>query len=241
MQDFRIPKQIQRRNRRSRAKKLTVLALLIGILLPLFATLLRVYPVFIEYAVDLCEDTAIMQVNTSMQELVFQHPDLFANLVILERDSENRITALTTDVIGIGQIKTLVVNDLYTHLDDLEQTTIEVPLGSIFAPSYLMGRGPNVDIGMASLTNISAEFVSSFSAAGINQTRHNIIIEIHADFRMLTPFGARDIEVKSNFPVTDTVIVGTVPERYTYITGAQSSYLGSVRDSSVADYYNEVD
>lgn len=236
MQDFRIPKQTKQGRRKGRAKRVTSIFVLFCIMSILLITLLRVYPVFMEYAVDLCEDTAIMQVNTSMQELVFDNPDVFANLVTLERDSDNKITALTTDVIGIGQIKSLVVNDLYVHLDDLEQTTVEVPLGSIFAPSYFMGRGPSIDIGMASLTNISAEFVSSFSAAGINQTRHNIIIEVHADYRMLTPFGARDIEVVSSFPVTDTVIVGTVPERYTYITGTDSNLLGSV-----SDYYNDTE
>lgn len=240
MQDFRIPKQIKKGRRKGKTKKMTSIFVLICIIVILLLTLLRVYPVFMEYAVDLCEDTAIMQINTSMQELIFENPDVFANLVTLERDSDNKITALTTDVIGIGQIKSLVVNDLYVHLDDLEQTTVEVPLGSIFAPSYFMGRGPSIDIGMASLTNISAEFVSSFSAAGINQTRHNIIIEVHADFRMLTPFGARDIEVVSSFPVTDTVIVGTVPERYTYITGTDSN-LGSVSDSIGADYYNDTE
>ncbi|MFR0941021.1 MAG: hypothetical protein ACLSF2_01030 [Butyricicoccus sp.] len=33
-------------------------------------------------------------------------------------------------------------------------------------------------------------------------------------FRILTPFGGEDREIVSTYPVTDTVIVGTVPERY---------------------------
>ena len=79
---------------------------------------------------------------------------------------------------------------------------------------------------------MEAEFVSSFSAAGINQTRHCILIEFRAGFRILTPFGGEDREIVSTFPVTDTVIVGTVPERYAYIGSAGEGLLGEVRDGS---------
>ena len=57
-----------------------------------------------------------------------------------------------------------------------------------------------------------------------------ILIEVHAGFRILTPFGGEDREIVSTYPVTDTVIVGTVPERYTYIGGSGSDLLGEIRD-----------
>ena len=53
-----------------------------------------------------------------------------------------------------------------------------------------------------------------------------------AGFRILTPFGGEDREIVSTFPVTDTVIVGTVPERYAYIGSAGEGLLGEVRDGS---------
>lgn len=53
---------------------------------------------------------------------------------------------------------------------------------------------------------MEARFVSAFTSAGINQTRHRILIEVHAGFRILTPFGGEDREIVSTYPVTDTVI-----------------------------------
>lgn len=190
----------------------------------------RLHRIFLEYAANVCEDSAIQEINNLMQEEVFSDPETYENMVILERDSENHVTALRTDVIAIGQIKAKLVNGLFERLGDLENTTVEVPLGSVFAPHFFSGMGPSVDIGMAGLTQMEAEFVSAFSAAGINQTRHNIIIEIHAGFRILTPLGGDDREIVSTFPVTDTVIVGTVPERYTYIDDLGSGLLGEIPD-----------
>ena len=193
-------------------------------------TAARLQRIFLEYAANVCEDSALQEINNLMQELVFSDPGTYADMVILERDSENHVTALRTDVLAIGRIKAQLVNGLFERLEDLEHTTVEVPLGTVFAPHYFSGMGPSVDIGMAGLTQMEADFISAFSAAGINQTRHNIIIEIHAGFRILTPLGAEDREIVTRFPVTDTVIVGTVPDRYTQIDELSGDLLGEISD-----------
>ena len=217
-----------RRRNRGRRAVFVLLAMLAGACM--LAAARQMHRVFMEYAANVCEDSALQEINNLMQEEVFADPETYERMVILERDSENHVTALRTDVIAIGQIKAKLVNGLFERLGDLEHTTVEVPLGSVFAPRFFSGMGPSVDIGMAGLTQMEAEFISAFSAAGINQTRHNIIIEIHAGFRILTPFGGEDREIVSTYPVTDTVIVGTVPERYAYIDGADAGLLGEVSD-----------
>ncbi len=191
---------------------------------------LRIRKVFMEYATNVCEDSAVQEINNLMEEEVFSKPSEYESMVVLERDSENRVTALRTDVIKVGRIKSRLVNGLFERLGDLEHTTVEVSLGTVFAPNFFTGMGPSIDIGMAGLGQMSAEFVSAFSSAGINQTRHNIIIEIHAGFRVLTPLGGDDREIVTSYPVTDTVIVGTVPEQYTYIDDTRGNLLGKVND-----------
>jgi len=188
---------------------------------------IRFQRIFMEYAVNVCEDSAIKEINTLMEDEVFSHPDEFADLVVLERDSDNHITALRTDIIAVGKVKARIVNGLF---DRLEETQTEVPLGTVFAPSLFTGMGPRVKVGLAGLAQMEARFVSAFTSAGINQTRHRILIEVHAGFRILTPFGGEGREIVSTYPVTDTVIVGTVPERYAYISGSGSDLLGEIRD-----------
>ena len=200
-----------------------MLILLLAVFLGLLT--IRFQRIFMEYAVNVCEDSAIKEINTLMEDEVFSHPDEFADLVVLERDSDNRITALRTDIIAVGKVKARIVNGLFDRLDYLEETQTEVPLGTVFAPNLF-----RVKVGLAGLAQMEAQFVSAFTSAGINQTRHRILIEVHAGFRILTPFGGEDREIVSTYPVTDTVIVGTVPERYTYIGGSGSDLLGEIRD-----------
>ena len=219
-----------RRRRRKKGRGTALALLLIMLAVCLVPLTLRFQRIFMEYAINICEDSAIKEVGVLMEDEVFSHPEEFADLVVLERDSDNRITALRTDVIAVGKIKARLVSGLFDRLDYLEQTQIEVPLGTVFAPNFFTGMGPRVKVGLAGLTQMEAEFVSAFTSAGINQTRHRIIIEVHAGFRILTPFGGEDREIVSSYPVTDTVIVGTVPERYAYIGSTDSGLLGEIRD-----------
>ena len=115
-----------------------------------------------------------------------------------------------------------------------------MPLGTVFAPNLFTGMGPRVKVGLAGLAQMEARFVSAFTSAGINQTRHRILIEVHAGFRILTPFGGEDREIVSTYPVTDTVIVGTVPERYTYIGGSGSDLLEENRDYEENSIFHEI-
>lgn len=219
---------MRRRKKRMKWAAVAILLLLIAVCLGLLT--LRFQRIFMEYAINICEDSAIKEVGVLMEDEVFSHPEEFSNLVVLERDSDNRITALRTDVIAVGKIKARLVSGLFDRLDYLEETQIEVPLGTVFAPNLFTGMGPKVKVGLAGLTQMEAEFVSAFTSAGINQTRHRILIEVHAGFRILTPFGGEDREIVSTYPVTDTVIVGTVPERYAYIGSADGNLLGEIRD-----------
>ena len=88
-----------------------MLILLLAVCLGLLT--IRFQRIFMEYAVNVCEDSAIKEINTLMEDEVFSHPDEFADLVVLERDSDNRITALRTDIIAVGKVKARIVNGLF--------------------------------------------------------------------------------------------------------------------------------
>ena len=174
-----------------------------------------------EYAVNVCEDSAIKEINTLMEDEVFSHPDEFADLVVLERDSDNRITALRTDIIAVGKVKARIVNGLFDRLDYLEETQTEVPLGTVFAPSLFTGMGPRVKVGLAGLAQMDARFVSAFTSAGINQTKHQIYLVVDVYVSILLPGFSTTTKFSNTYSVAETVIVGSVPDNYTYFSNGE--------------------
>lgn len=179
------------RRRRKRANRWAVLLLALTLAAGIVLFTAHLHRIFLEYAINECEDNALMEIGSLMEDEVYAHPERYASLVQLDYDSERHVTALRTDVVAIGRIKSRLVNGLYDRLDEFEQTLIEVPLGSVLAPRFFSGRGPSLHFGLAGLTQMEAEFVSSFSAAGINQTRHCILSSSMPDSASSRPSAAR--------------------------------------------------
>ena len=196
-----------------------MLILLLAVFLGLLT--IRFQRIFMEYAVNVCEDSAIKEINTLMEDEVFSHPDEFADLVVLERDSDNRITALRTDIIAVGKVKARIVNGLFDRLDYLEETQTEVPLGTVFAPNLFTGMGPRVKVGLAGLAQMEAQFVSAFTSAGINQTKHQIYLVVDVYVSILLPGFSTTTKFSNTYSVAETVIVGSVPDNYTYFSNGE--------------------
>ena len=74
---------MRRRKKRMKRAALAILLLLLAICLGLLT--IRFQRIFMEYAVNVCEDSAIKEINTLMEDEVFSHPDEFADLVVLEQ------------------------------------------------------------------------------------------------------------------------------------------------------------
>lgn len=58
------------------------------------------------------------------------------------------------------------------------------------------------------------------SAAGINQTRHQILLHVDVYTGILLPGFTASTKVSNEIAVAETVIVGSVPETYTYFSTA---------------------
>lgn len=187
-------------------------------------------PIVLEYAQNLIQQTASFAIHDTITNKIYENRSQYEQLVLLERDNDNRVTALKTDTILADYLKIQLARAAYDALNTLERGKMDVPLGTILSPTVLAGRGPMLHIGVTSLGYADANFISAFTSAGINQTRHQILLEVRAEARLMTAFGARDVTITNRISVTDTVIVGTVPNSYTYIDDTEQSLLGKIND-----------
>ena len=67
---------------------------------------------------------------------------------------------------------------------------------------------------LKAVTNVSARFENDFSAAGINQTRHQIRLNVSVQVLVVIPGRELTAPVNTTVVIAETVIVGKVPELY---------------------------
>ena len=83
---------------------------------------------------------------------------------------------------------------------------------------------------MESIGSSSAEFQNQFETGGINQTRHQIILELNVSVSILLPGFTTTTSVSNAVTVAETVIVGSVPESYTYFHTTDNDYVEDAKD-----------
>lgn len=138
----------------------------------------------------------------------------YDRMIYFEKDLDGRITALKTNMSEVNRLKTDILNLINDEILALSTDDLGVPLGSIFLPELLSGRGPSIPVEILAIRNSDASFSSSFSAAGINQTLQQLNMQVSVDVTILVLGQTHSYTVSSQVVVAETIIVGDVPDTY---------------------------
>lgn len=144
----------------------------------------------------------------------------YDRIVYFEKDINGRITALKTNIGEVNRLKTDILNTINSQILALDTADIGIPLGSLFLPEFLSGKGPAIPVHILSIRNSDASFSSHFSQAGINQTLHQLIMEVSVDVAVLVLGQTTGFTVYSEVVIAETVIVGDVPDTFIQTGGA---------------------
>lgn len=138
----------------------------------------------------------------------------YDRIVYFEKDLNGRITALKTNMGEVNRLKTDTLNVINDEILALDTSDLGVPLGSLFLPEFLSGRGPAIPVQILSIRNSDAAFTSDFTHAGINQTLHRLNMAVSVDVSVLVLGQAAEFTVSSQVVVAETIIVGDVPDTF---------------------------
>ena len=138
----------------------------------------------------------------------------YDRIVYFEKDLNGRITALKTNIGKVNRLKTDTLNVINDEILALDTSDLGVPMGSLFLPEFLSGRGPSIPVQILSIRNSDASFSSNFTQAGINQTLHQLNMSVSVDVSVLVLGQATEFTVNSHVVVAETIIVGDVPDTF---------------------------
>lgn len=153
-------------------------------------------------------------INAAIGEQIAAGEIDYDRIITVEKDANGNVTAIRSNMAEINRLKSEILTRLDAKLTNLSIEQLGVPLGSVLLPELFSGRGPKIPVRVLAVRTSDAVFRNSFTGAGINQTLHQISIDIHVDITILTWTGTQEIAVDSAVAVAETVIVGSVPTTY---------------------------
>lgn len=208
------------RRKRNRRRLLLIVVILFAASLLL---LLRLYvaPMVQELSKAIVESNASTVINEAIEGELQSGEIDYNRIISLEKDVNGVITALRTNINEINRLKTEILSEIDAMLLVLDVNEIGLPLGSIILPELFSGSGPKLPVRVLAVSTSEAEFRNVFSEAGINQTSHQITMDVTIIMTILTPLGTEAVKATSTVVVAETVIVGSVPDSYVHMNQPQ--------------------
>lgn len=202
-----------------RQKVLLWLAMiLMGLTVLCIVAVRQLQPVLTSLATSRVSNTVNRIVNAAVSDAINNGEINYDKLITFEKDANGNVTALRSNMAEFNRLQSRIADDILVRLSEVSTSELSIPIGTLTGSSILAGRGPSIVIRMQSVGSTTAKLSNAFASAGINQTKHQILLDVDVFVSILLPGFRTSTQVTNQISVAETVIVGDVPQTYTYFS-----------------------
>lgn len=206
---IKIPKM----NKINKLKIFVFLIILIVVIASLIFVL-AAYPIFESSCKNRAGAIAINITSNEVNKVMGNYQ--YEDLVQIEKDANGDVTMIKAKIVPINEMISQITSNIKNEIDETEQALVQINMGAISGVSMLSKIGPKFNIKMECSGNVKTNLLSEFSAVGINQSLHRIYLDLTTTINILTPFNIIRNEYPNKILLTESIIVGKVPETYYY-------------------------
>lgn len=167
-------------------------------------------------AISNAADRINRSVSDIVEEKMRQVGEEDRRFVLLEKDVNGAVTAILTDTSQVNILSAELL-EAVIEASDAGDLDLRIPLGDLLGFSLLLGKGPKVPVKITLLSSSRVNFRNVLASAGINQTKHQLLLEVHVDADVLLPWEIRSTSIVNEVLLAETIVVGGVPETYVTI------------------------
>lgn len=192
---------------------ITVGGFLLALLLSFWLIDCRIRPSLRELAGVRARQIAIESIHGTIKSQIV--PELeYGELVELRLTADGKVAYLQSKTGGINRISTMATLTVQQCLKKLHSETVRIPLGQIFGLKTLASYGPLLPVKITPVGVVESSVKDRFDSVGINQIRHKIFVRIKTTIKMVVPLVREEIIINTDVPLTETIIMGEVPNLY---------------------------
>ncbi|MGE5582481.1 MAG: sporulation protein YunB [Bacillota bacterium] len=138
----------------------------------------------------------------------------YQNLIKVQFNGEGKVSIIQPNTGEINRISSEATLAIQKRLEGLPREIISVPLGQVLGSKIMAGFGPDIPVKVAPMGLVESSISDRFDLAGINQVRHRIYVTVKAIIKMVVPLINQEIQVSTDIPLVEAVIMGEVPNVY---------------------------
>lgn len=169
----------------------------------------QIFKICSDYAYSFSTESVNQAVLSSLSNGV-----KYTDLVSVKENNNGDIVLMTSNSYKINLLSREIIRDTSGNLTQKLNEGIPIPILTFFGFQVLSGYGKDVKVKTCSVSAVKCEFFSKFISVGINQTLHSIYIKVISDIKVSVPLNNKTITCETEVLISETVLVGKVPEIY---------------------------
>ena len=195
------------------------------VILPAFVILFSAVRIAANYPAA-CEDICYSvkggiteRILDSFSEYSAHNEELLQSIVKCEYSEDGKIKRIYADAALMNGVSSSLALEAGKAVSECKNE-FTLPLGNIFGTPALSGRGPGIGLKILPVGAAEYSVNSSFCGAGINQTHYRVSVTITLEYRCVAPFRELGDKIELEYIISDTVIIGDIPEVLFFGSGA---------------------
>lgn len=187
-------------------------------------------PAFSTLAENQAKQIATFTINRTISQKLAEENIDYHDIVEFERDNENNINAVKSNLAGISKLKSDLNLEITEKIAEIDRSTLKIPLGSLLGSDIFAGFGPDIPFSVKPYGVAVCDIHTDFSESGINQTKLDVTVSVKANVSVLMPTIRKVSTVSTSMPIISTVIVGEIPESFTHVDRDGNDFENDVMD-----------
>lgn len=141
----------------------------------------------------------------------------YADLIKFGRDGNGNIVSVTTDAYYLNKIGNNIGDEVDRQINEMKSYILRIPVGVFFSEQFINGRGPKVPLIFVMTGITTTDFDNEFTAAGVNQTHHRIMMNIKINTYVIHSGNVTVVPYETNVCIAESIVVGITPQTFAEI------------------------
>ena len=141
----------------------------------------------------------------------------YSDLIKFGRDENGNIVSVTTDAYYLNKIGNNIGDEIDKHINQMKSYVIKIPFSVLFSEQLINGRGPKIPMIFVMTGITTTDFENEFTAAGVNQTHHRIMMNITVNTYVIHAGNVTVVPYKTNVCIAESIVVGITPQTFAEI------------------------
>lgn len=198
-------------------RRTAVILIILGVLTAISVALLifvesRVREVRTEMGELTARNKAASAILNGVEETIKDADLYYSDIVEIVRDENDDVKSLITDTARLNTVSNAVNRNVDKRISDIKSCPVKIPITSLTGEGILSGLGPCVTFYVTVTGTASTSFENVFDSAGVNQTRHQIMLKVTVKTYVILGRSVNKYTVTTDLCIAENIIVGITPD-----------------------------